>query len=287
MTAARTVSLIKPSPDTKLGIRLSGSRGQRVKVVDVSRDGPLSTLIFKGEILQSINGVPCSDGHQVAAEMLKGAQSLIIEVGPRRPSIAERITGKRPHTPQSSSVLTEPALADSAFATESVMPLESPYMPASARGTTNVAPGKTANAGRSPKFYDESELGPGEFTVVLQRNNTASIGMRLVQKKHTDLPNVADIDPHGPAAKTSIEPGDILLAVNGVDARSTHDELKKALGMTDAAILKLRRGSTKTDPKSGSEKGPKGMAPAPGKSGGLFFFPCCTSRGPAAAANGA
>ena len=45
--------------------------------------------------------------------------------------------------------------------------------------------------------------------------------MRLVQKKHTDLPFIQDIDPQGPAAKTNINVGDILLEVNGVDARAS------------------------------------------------------------------
>ena len=45
--------------------------------------------------------------------------------------------------------------------------------------------------------------------------------MRLVQKKHTDLPFIQDIDPQGPAAKTDITVGDILLEVNGVDARAS------------------------------------------------------------------
>jgi len=84
-------------------------------------------------------------------------------------------------------------------------------------------------------------LGPDDYRVTLQRNTKATIGMRLVQKKHTELPIIADIDPEGPAAHTDITVGDILLAVNGVDTRSSLEELKKALTLDVAAELTLRR----------------------------------------------
>ena len=76
--------------------------------------------------------------------------------------------------------------------------------------------------------------------------------MRLVQKKHTELPYIADIDPNGPAAHTDIKVGDILLQVNGIDARASHEELKTALGTTDAAALKLRRAPKSTRPHGSS-----------------------------------
>ena len=122
------------------------------------------------------------------------------------------------------------------------------------------------------------ELKPDEYTVTLMRNKTASIGMRLVQKKHTELPFIADIDPQGPAAKTDIVVGDILLEVNGVDARASHDELKKALGTTDAAVLKLRRvGSTPAAVALPDAKAPVTL-PVNKPDGGGAWFGCCATR---------
>ena len=130
-----------------------------------------------------------------------------------------------------------------------------------------------------PVPVPQDDLNKDEYRVVLQRNKTASIGMRLVQKKHTELPFIADIDPQGPAAKTDIMVGDVLLEVNGVDARASHDELKKALGFTDAAILKLKRAA----PKPAEQLPEKGMSLAPTitpkQSGGFAsIFGCCASR---------
>merc|ERR1712196_88194 len=85
------------------------------------------------------------------------------------------------------------------------------------------------------------ELGPGEYVVVLKRQNTTSIGMRLVQKRYDDLPTINEIDKDGPASQTEIQVDDVLLLVNGVDARASHEDLKRALGSKRDAVLKLRR----------------------------------------------
>jgi len=84
-------------------------------------------------------------------------------------------------------------------------------------------------------------LGPAEYRVTLRRNTKKTIGMRLVQKKLAELPSIADIDPKGPVANAGVEIGDILVAVNGVDARASPEELKKALSLSDEAELTLRR----------------------------------------------
>ena len=121
------------------------------------------------------------------------------------------------------------------------------------------------------------ELAPDEYMVVLQRNKTASIGMRLVQKKHSDLPYIQDIDPQGPAAKTDIAVGDILLEVNGVDARASHEELKTALGTTDAAVLKLKRAPLEQIPLEGLSE-VEAAAGKPVEPAGFSFFGCCATR---------
>ena len=123
--------------------------------------------------------------------------------------------------------------------------------------------------------------------------------MRLVQRKHTELPFIADIEPGGPAAFTDVVIGDILLEVNGVDARSSHEELKIALGKTDDAVLKLRRAprklpaayASKPSPRASQEQSKRFMAkgaastPAPSYStvGGFcgqesWLASCCVPR---------
>ena len=93
-----------------------------------------------------------------------------------------------------------------------------------------------------------------------------------------DLPFIQDIDPQGPAAKTDIQVGDILLEVNGVDARASHEELKKALGTTDAAVLKLRRVAAPMDASTLSKAANIKTAPKTSDGGGGFLFGCCATR---------
>ena len=94
-------------------------------------------------------------------------------------------------------------------------------------------------AGAPEPLVGTSSLDSGEYTVVLRRNKTAPLGMRLVQKRYDELPVIADIDKEGPAALTAIRVNDILMEVNGTDARATHEELKAALGSTQHAVLKV------------------------------------------------
>ena len=122
---------------------------------------------------------------------------------------------------------------------------------------------------------------PGEYVVKLRRNNSPSIGMRLVQKRYDDQPCIADIDPTGPAAGHDIASGDILLEVNGVDARASHEELKKALGSTDSATLRLRRprtGLSEPSTPTSLVPSPAPKSTAPPNPIGIPFFPCCMHR---------
>ena len=81
-----------------------------------------------------------------------------------------------------------------------------------------------------------------EYTVLLLRKDcTSSIGIRLVQKRFDDTPTVADIIPDGPAAGTAVQVDDMLLEVNGIDARASQQELKAAMASSAAVTLKLKR----------------------------------------------
>jgi len=309
--ATRIVEVRKAKADTKLGVRLSGSKGKPVKVVELNEEGPLAGKLFKGDIIESINGVRCSEGHSKAAEMLRNASGLLkLEVGKRKSSIfskkpSAQVLSKAqssftnvdetptPSPPKptpmpvrkeepvvAAAVVPEPVAKEPASLLEAKVPeAVVPVVPAVPVPTHEPLAAKPKPAAAA--------LAPDEYMVTLQRHGTASIGMRLVQKKHTELPFIADIDPQGPAAKTEITVGDVLLEVNGIDARASHEELKKALGTTDAALLKLRRSTPKAvldpEPKAISETlGSGKYDEKPKPQSGFFLFSCCASRGPPA-----
>ena len=68
----RTVTVVKPTPDTRLGVRLADVKGKHggVKVTELDPSSLMVGLIGKGEIIMSINGIPCTDGHVAAATAL-------------------------------------------------------------------------------------------------------------------------------------------------------------------------------------------------------------------------
>jgi len=136
--------------------------------------------------------------------------------------------------------------------------------------TAPVSPPPAEPLKPAPDAVKAAALAEDEYTVILPRDKSQSIGMRLVQKKNTELPFIADIDPVGPAAKTDIVVGDILLAVNGVDARASHEELKQALGTTDKATLKLKRAAPPTAKATSSDSGSNPFG---------ILFVCCATRG--------
>ena len=293
---SRQVTLLKTSPDMKLGVRLSGGLGKPVKIIDTNPEGPLANLVKKNDVLESINGVPCSEGHQKAAEALRDASGeLVLVLAAKRGSF---FSTKRKAPPGATLQKQYSSATNLDMPKESPAEVAAPSAPVAPVTTTASAVAPTdavaqpvaalpiKEAAPPPQKAVEMPSSPDEYSVVLQRNKTASIGMRLVQKKHTDLPFIQDIDPLGPAAKTDIMVGDILLMVNGVDARASHEELKKALGTTDAAVLKLRR----VAPMTGIPTEEKAMEAAASlkqapsaPAGGLFSFGCCASR-PAGAA---
>lgn len=270
--AGRTVTVVKPSNDTRLGVRLADVKGNKgVKITEIDPSSLMVGLIYKGETIMSINGMPCTDGHVAAATALKADQSLTLVIAPKKLGVIGRslsrasiATRKMPTTqvggnekdisyPENSGSFHDapppaPARGNSGF----------PMPPSSDRGLLSQQPkaqygtpkGCGAPAGApsssfgskptSPSY--KAVLAPDEYVVTLHRKFSKSIGMRLVQKSPTDLPFVADIDPNGPAANSAIRKNDLILEVNGVDARASHDELKRALGMSgEDALLKLRR----------------------------------------------
>jgi hypothetical protein len=276
--AARTVTVVKPSPDTRLGVRLADVKGNKgVKVTEIDPSSLIFGLISKGETIMSINGMPCSDGHEAAATALKADQRLTLVIAPKRLGVVGRtlsrasIVGKKMPISQ---VASEKDISDFdgsssyAAAPTAVRVSAFPMPPNSGRGllSQQSAPAQKGHYGApagapaqkgyygapvgapsssvygKPDLSYKEALAPDEYIVTLHRKSSKSIGMRLVQKSPTDLPFVADIDPNGPAANSAIRKNDLILEVNGVDARASHDELKKALGMSgEDAVLKLRR----------------------------------------------
>ena len=249
MAAVRTVTVSKSSPGDRFGVRLADNKGKSVKVVEVDPKGLLFGLIAKGESIISINGIPCTSGHIAAAEALKEAS---LEVATLEVVKRSRMLNRWRAATTAITVVTPPPAAAAPDPPEI---LNEPVSSASSADPTTYqqladAPPtlqpaleqSPASAQPEPALAASSQQ-DGDYTVVLLRKGSNSIGMRLVQKRHTDLPYVADIDPYGPAGDSSIRKGDFILEVNGVDARATHDELKRALGQSGSeAVIKLRRG---------------------------------------------
>ena len=76
---------------------------------------------------------------------------------------------------------------------------------------------------------------------VLRRQGRTSIGMRLSQSVSTESPRVAELLPRGLAAKAGVAVGDILLTINGVDARDDPKALVAAISTADTVTLQLER----------------------------------------------
>lgn len=317
---SRIVNLHKSDPDMKLGVRLGDAKkggAGGVKIVDINPIGPMASLVKKGDLLMSINGVSF-DTHQEAAALLAAATGDIrIELGNKvkKKSLVSRFSGRSSSgtiTVEAASPASAPPESPTRDAAETsereelpdASDAEPPAEPtaiatptrsadaASAATPFGLTPGPlypSAGSGALPPLSTD-DLGPGEYRVILQRNKTASIGMRLVQKRHADQPFIADIDPHGPAASTEIAVGDLLLEVNGVDARSSHSDLKRALSATENAVLKLRKApkpSASRLPTAGHVAKRSAVEDAAGKGtlsfscgddGGVFGCGCCVSR---------
>lgn len=306
--ATRTVTVVKPTPDTRLGVRLADVKGKHggVKVTELDPSSLMVGLIGKGEIIMSINGIPCTDGHVAAATALRADQSLTLVIAPKKLGVIGRTltrssTSKlqvpqvtagqpidlteRPASSPRSPGASAPTPSTAAGGSMKALPLPDPSsrsllkdqpIQKSAQFTTGAPMAakdaepaynnpmanpvaSAANMLSSGKNLLGSATGPlyskiggvggssgraDEYTVTLHRKSSKSIGMRLVQKSPTDLPYVADIDPNGPAANSSIRKFDLILEVNGVDARASHDELKKVR----ACMSSVRRGLLRRSP---------------------------------------
>ena len=289
-----TIVLKKDSADSKVGVRLVDDRKRKtVKVMDVDPEGPLAPVISKGDTIVSINGIACNQGHDQAAQILRTTQGSIelIVRPPAQPSGPMRFFRKSSggKTPRSM-----PDLEDNGGAEDTPGEPTGEYEDASAvvalqswaRGRavrkSLEESGATASATGDedePEPVPQAPRAPGEeYTVTLKRNNSPSIGMRLVQKRYDELPSIADIDKDGPAAGHNIAVGDILLEVNGVDARASHEELKVALGSTQSATLRLRRPDTASLAPTPAPKPSEPSTKGGGGGGGGGFFPCCMHR---------
>ena len=199
--SARRVTLLKTSPEMKLGVRLSGSHGKPVKVVETNPAGPLAGLLSKNEVLVSINGRPCTAGHQKAAEWLREAEGeLVIEIGAKRPSLTQRLSGKRLATQQLTKAQSSFTSLDVPTTTaaepkpkaEPVTEVVEPPVPAPApappvvqvaqavAAVTEAVPDKmvietpTYKPMLAPTTLLPSELAPDEYSVILQRNKCAA-----------------------------------------------------------------------------------------------------------------
>jgi len=305
--SVRTVTVSKASPDDRVGVRLADAKGKGVKVVELAPSGMLVGNVKKGEIILSINGVPCTSGHVQAAEMLKTSPTLTLEVA-KRPSMFSKSSSSKSKAagmvavtaavepseeeqqPQEEEEVVPVPEAEGeavegagvAVAAAAVPMAASPTPTKSDRGTPRPpsSHGGSAHGSNSKPPSFSKGTAADEYTVVLHRKDSKSIGMRLVQKRHTDLPFIADIDPNGPAANSNINKGDFILEVNGVDSRASHEELKKALGKSgEEAVLKLRRAPTPIKVgRSGDGVNPNDVDAALKEEKQGWFSMCCAPR---------
>ena len=278
-------------PGMAVGISLMNrSSGGGVKIADVSPGSPLAPYVSKGDVLVSINGQACEQGHERAGDMLRASTGIIEIVfraktgsmlgsskkskiatafrkgvnatifigadGRRRDELGgltvpaasvgmppKRATSpqarsasprsSRPQTPQQTGTPTGtiPAHLEADVQLRSTgasgrPKLRLPTATVLVEEPTATAPTKDMHkelkdfkgsttpkelkdfkgsttpkelkghllSSTTPSEADEEQLGPGEYVVVLRRNDTTSIGLRLVQKRYDDLPTVLDID---------------------------------------------------------------------------------------------
>jgi len=322
-------------PGMAVGISLMNrSSGGGVKIADVSPGSPLAPYVSKGDVLVSINGQACEQGHERAGDMLRASTGIIeivfraktgsmlgsskkskiatafrkgvnatifigadgrrrderdgltvpaasVGMPPKRatspPARSASPRSSRPQTPQQTGTPTGTISAhleaDVQFRSTGASGRPKLRLPTATvlveEDPTATAPTKDMHkelkdfkgsttpkelkghllSSTTPSEADEEQLGPGEYVVVLRRNDTTSIGLRLVQKRYDDLPTVLDIDKNGPASQTKIQIGDKLLAIAGVDSRNPLEEIKRALGASKkTVVLKLRRPRTAFNP---------------------------------------
>ena len=267
-------------PGMAVGISLMNrSSGGGVKIADVSPGSPLAPYVSKGDVLVSINGQACEQGHERAGDMLRASTGIIeivfraktgsmlgsskkskiatafrkgvnatifigadgrrrderdgltvpaasVGMPPKRatspPARSASPRSSRPQTPQQTGTPTGTISAhleaDVQFRSTGASGRPKLRLP-TATVLVEVDPAATAPtkdmhkelkdfkgsttpkelkghllSSTTPSEADEEQLGPGEYVVVLRRNDTTSIGLRLVQKRYDDLPTVLDID---------------------------------------------------------------------------------------------
>jgi len=254
---------------------MDGKSGS-VKVQEVNTTSSLSGVVSKGDVLVAINGERCNQGHKHAAKLLGAATGQVEVIFKSKATstigkLFRRSSSNTSAIPTETIVIAGQGLEDSAAPTtadETTIAVTTELHPSEHVPTGGAAIIEPTGAPVVSKAQCESPetpqdetvhvhasmlqpeehapppcdaLNPGEYFVVLKRQNTSSIGMRLVQKRFDDLPTIADIDKDGPASQTEIQLDDVLLLVNGVDARASHEDLKRALGSKQDAVLKLRR----------------------------------------------
>ena len=97
MGDARSFTITKASPDQKLGIRLADAGKRGVKVHELMPGGPLTANLSKGDVIVSINGTACNQGHGHAATLLRDATTTITVVvgAPKKPGFLARKLSKK------------------------------------------------------------------------------------------------------------------------------------------------------------------------------------------------
>jgi hypothetical protein len=308
----RTIEVEKPTAESRLGIQLATHSKNRVKVSGLAPTSLFGKHLRKGDTLLKINGIAVQS-HETAAEILTSAAAgpLRLEVASKRNTFASRLSGRRSsfedidtdvptaepsteeHQPAPPAAESDPSASTAPVGSPALyMPIPPPEEPAPEQPQTMASqpprpPDSPPRTDALPPRPTSSEppLGLGEYRVILQRDKTASIGVRLVQRHASDLPFVADIDPAGPAAGTEIALGDSLLEVNGVDARATHDTLRRALSVSNTALLKLRcaryasnvSNAPNSKPPKSAASGKPLKSNAPDDPTSLFAW-CCAER---------
>jgi len=277
---ATVVIKLEKVPGMAVGISLMNrSSGGGVKIADVSPGSPLAPYVSKGDVLVSINGQACEQGHERAGDMLRASTGIIeivfraktgsmlgsskkskiatafrkgvnatifigadgrrrderdgltvpaasVGMPPKRatspPARSASPRSSRPQTPQQTGTPTGTISAhleaDVQFRSTGASGRPKLRLPTATvlveEDPTATAPTKDMHkelkdfkgsttpkelkghllSSTTPSEADEEQLGPGEYVVVLRRNDTTSIGLRLVQKRYDDLPTVLDID---------------------------------------------------------------------------------------------
>ena len=87
--------VLAKAPGTKVGVRLMDGKSGTVKIQEVNPTSPLAGYVGKGDVLVSINGESCNQGHKKAAEMLGSATGQVhVVLKPKATSAVGKASSK-------------------------------------------------------------------------------------------------------------------------------------------------------------------------------------------------